>query len=300
MRQDGSVAGMRDECRHVARSLLAGAIRRTPKFRGLGRCVLAMDGWLTCPNDPGCYETEAVVNGDCRLLLDLRNWEQKFAFYYGTLEAELIAAVKQHFTGGIFYDIGASIGLYSVAFGRLCRQRGGYVRAIEPMPANRQRLAEQLARNGLDASLVRIEQLALGEKDTIASMKLVDAGKPGNAKIAADGDVSVKVTTLDSLWHRCECEPISFIKIDTEGWDAKIIDGGREAIATCRPNMLVEFNRERMRNNGIPLEPCWQFLVNELHYSVWRLDRRGNMIAVSRPQEHENLLFLCPKVAGVE
>ena len=79
--------------------------------------------------------------------------------------------------------------------------------------------------------------------------------------------------------------PGDFVKIDTEGWDAKIIAGGSEMIRACRPNMLIEFNRERMTNHHIPLEPAWEFLINEMEYRVLRIDEAAHR-AVGQDLKH--------------
>lgn len=279
--------------RHACRSLLASVTRRLPAFRGLGRMVLAADRLLTNSNEAASYETAAVVNGNGRLVLDLRTWEQKFAFYYGTYESEYLATTSRLFDGGVFYDIGASIGLYTVPMALKCQKFGGHVRAFEPVPQNLRRLEAQLTENSLTDELVKIERLALSDEPGTAMMDLCDDGKPGNAKITGAGQVEVEVTTLDTVWNNRGHEDISFIKIDTEGWDANILAGGKEAVTKCLPNMLIEFNRERMINHGIPLEPAWTFLVDELKYKVLSVDERGKTIEVNEPGDLENLFFVC-------
>jgi FkbM family methyltransferase len=253
---------------------------------------MAADRWLTDENDPASYETAALVNGNNRLILDLRSWEQKFAFYYGTYEPELIEKTATIFTGGVFYDIGASIGLYSVAMANICRHGGGYVRAFEPVPQNLRRLEAQIAENELGEEWIRIERIALSDEPGTANMVLCDDGKPGNAKITSSGEVSVEVTLLDKVWAERDYEQVDFVKIDTEGWDAKIIDGGKQMIRKCRPNMLVEFNRERMTNHGIPLDPAWDFLTGEMQYGVFDLDDSGRAVEVTAPADLENLFFV--------
>jgi FkbM family methyltransferase len=247
---------------------------------------------LTDENDPASYETAALVNGNNRLILDLRSWEQKFAFYYGTYEPELIQKTARLFTSGVFYDIGASIGLYAVAMANVCRHGGGYVRAFEPVPTNLRRLEAQIAENNLSNEWIRIEKIALSNEPGTANMVLCDGGKPGNAKITSSGEVSVEVTLLDKVWAERDHEQVDFVKIDTEGWDAKIIDGGKEMIRKCRPNMLVEFNRERMTNHGIPLQPAWDFLSGEMQYRVFHLDEHNPVVEVTEPGNLENLFFV--------
>lgn len=266
--------------------------RRLPPVRGMGRVVLLADTWLTDANDEQSYMIASDVNDACRLLLDLRGWEQKFAFYYGRWEQALMQSVKRHFHQGVFYDVGASIGLYAMAFGSICRTRGTYVRAFEPVPLNLARLRQQFPLNGLDETTVRIEPTAVGESTSIVRLILVDAGRPGNAKIATYGGIAADMTTLDAVWEQNDHEHVGFIKIDTEGWDAKILAGASSLIRTCRPNLLVEFNRERMRNLHDTLDNAWQFLVEELRYACVRIDHRGREVSLSAPESWENLLFI--------
>ncbi len=266
-------------------------IAHTPSIRGRGRLVLFLDRLLTDSRDPTSYTVRATVNRSIRLLLDLRSWEQKFAYYYRNWDREQLDLVSRSFRSGDFWDIGASIGLYTVTFASVCRARGDRLFAVEPVPANLQRLRQQIELNGIEDT-VTVLPIGLDCEPGNVEMALTSAGIPGNAKISAGGSCTVPVRTLDDVWSEQGRRRIGFMKIDTEGWDARIILGGREAIATCHPNMLVEFNRERMTNHGIPLEPVGDFLIEELGYRCFRWDRQKGLVVVNDPAEHENLLFV--------
>jgi FkbM family methyltransferase len=265
--------------RNAFRRQVAAMIARTPSIRGRGRLVLFLDRLLTDSRNPTSYNVLASVNGSIRLFLDLRSWEQKFAYYYRHWDQEQLDLVSRSFPGGDFCDIGASIGLYTVTFASICHTRGDRLFAVEPVPANLQRLRQQIELNGLEDT-VTVLPIGLDCEPGKVQMALTAEGIPGNAKISVGGSCTVPVRTLDDVWSEQGRRHIGFVKIDTEGWDARIILGGRDAIATCRPNMLVEFNRERMTNNRIPLEPCWRFLTKELGYRCLRLDRRKGLVVV--------------------
>jgi hypothetical protein len=49
-------------------------------------------------------------------------------------------------------------------------------------------------------------------------------------------EMPVSVTTIDAL----ALQDVGFVKIDVEGGDIDVIDGGRETISRDRPNMVVE------------------------------------------------------------
>jgi FkbM family methyltransferase len=276
--------------RHVIRSLIAAVTRRIPTFRGEGRLVLALDRALTDISNPQSYLTTASVNRRGRLLLDLRLWDQRFAFYYGTWENDLTSAVDGVYRSGAFYDIGASVGLYTVRFARRAAELGAVVRAIEPIPANVIRIRQQLDLNDLE-KLVSVYATALSDQDGMMPMELTAVGIPGNARMQPGGTCNVSVTTLDSLWKQSNQEPIGHIKVDTEGFDVRVVMGGKSAIATCRPSLLLELNRRCMQQYGISIEPCWNFLIRELNYRAYRVNATG-LIRCREPESFENLLFL--------
>jgi FkbM family methyltransferase len=226
------------------------------------------------------------------LAIDGRVLEQKFAYYYGEWEREYLEAAIRHYHRGTFYDIGGSIGLYAVTVGLTCAQTGRKLRSIEPLPDNLARLRANLKLNRLGDSTVTVHPIGLGDKPGSFQVALVAEGIPGNAKVVASGGVEVQVTTLDELWESTGREDVGFIKIDTEGFDVLILQGGRQCLNTCRPNLLVEFNRERMRNRGIDLATTWSFLTQELGYQCFRIDPHGREIATPDPEAYENLLFL--------
>lgn len=276
----------------ILQGLLRQLTRRLPYFRGLGRCILAADALCSSKSGNESSLLLATVNDGCRILVDGRVLEQKFAFYYGEWELELIHASMQHYTRGAFYDVGGSIGLYAVALGRHCRTSNGFVRTFEPFPANLERLQENLTLNDLTDQHVRIHATALNDEPGILRVALVADGLPGNAKVVQQGGVEVPVRTLDDIWIENGREDVGFIKIDTEGFDGQVLRGAKSLLHECRPNMLVEFNRERMTNLGFSFPSIWKWLTVDLEYRAFEVDANGIKHAVEQPGEKENLLLI--------
>jgi FkbM family methyltransferase len=234
----------------------------------------------------------AQLGAATRLEVDTRVLEQKFAFYYGEWERELLAAAARHFERGCFYDVGGSIGLYAVVFGKRCLGQDAFVRTFEPLPANVTRLSRNLALNGLGPSAVRVHEVALSDRPGPVRIALAADGIPGNAKVVSNGGVEVDVTTLDRFWDRHGRESVGFLKVDTEGFDTLILRGARELIRTCRPNLLVEFNRERMQALGLEINESWHLLVEDLGYQAFRVNRDSREYPILDPGTSENLLFV--------
>lgn len=137
--------------------------------------------------------------------------------------------------GGVVLDIGACLGDFTATFSEMVGPTGS-VHAYEPyLP-----VLECLFHNLRTYSNVRIHGIALGNSDANASV-IVDAYNIG-ASYLMSGDGDVTITTLDrnvAAWNPVR---IDFIKIDAEGYEPLILDGGIETINRARPVMLIEID----------------------------------------------------------
>lgn len=267
------------------RNLLPAVLSRLPDVHGRGRLTLLLDKLLTGEDDPVAV---GLVNG-FPFELDLRPWGQKFAFYYREWEGDLIATFRDLYrgSGGDFLDVGSSLGLYVVGLGDLVHRAGARIRAIEPLPRNRERQARNIALNHLE-DLVDVYPVALGAERMQVLISV--EGSDNNGIISPQGTVCCEVVPLDELardWPR-----IGAMKIDVEGYEPKVIEGGKATIARDLPIILAEFNRERMTINQFAIEPSWNFL-HGLGYRAFRLEGR-ELVALARPGAFENLFFLPP------
>jgi FkbM family methyltransferase len=120
-------------------------------------------------------------------------------------------------------DVGAHCGIWSRV---LCRMFGN-VEAFEPSATN----ADCLEKNAPGATVHRV---GLGNKTTTA---FVDnsTGNSGNAHIAQAG-VMVGVLRLDEFGLR----NVDFVKIDCEGYEQFVIEGGTETFKRNKPVVIVE------------------------------------------------------------
>jgi FkbM family methyltransferase len=274
--------------RSAIRRLLPPLLSRLPRFRGIGRITLALDALLTERSDPSSYMVEGTLNGGCRFLFDLRGWGQKFAYYYRDLEGEYVDVLRRLYDGGIFADVGSSIGLYAVCLADAVRARGGRVAAFEPVPFNRERQAANIALNNAD-DVVDVHPFALGAADAVLRMAGDPSQADNNAFLTASGDIEVEVRRLDDVardWPR-----IGLMKIDIEGYEPEMLKGARATIERDRPTIFAEFNRERMAINGFTMDETWRWFT-ERGYRFCIL-RGGKLAELDAPGRHENL-FLTP------
>lgn len=140
-------------------------------------------------------------------------------------------------------DVGANIGNHALFFARHHEQ----VRAYEPHPRTFQLLAlnAQLAGN--------VQALPLGLSDAPGEA-WIDL-PPGNAGMASvsgqpgPGRVACRLDTLDAQLQD-EPRPVSLIKIDVEGHEARVLRGAAGRLRRDQPVVLLEQAAEAFRDGS--------------------------------------------------
>lgn len=169
------------------------------------------------------------------------------------VESEICGLRQLVEPGAVCIDIGAAAGIYTMALSRLAGPRG-QVHSVEPLPFANLLVARML--NVGRVTNVRQHAVALGAEAGIDFMSVpvgrfglvtgrsfLDrrAGGPDpNTEFAGQVTVTVTVDTLDGLCARLGIERLDFVKIDVEGAELEVLEGGRGIVDACRPAFLVE------------------------------------------------------------
>lgn len=156
----------------------------------------------------------------------------------------LAAALKGVQKWNLAIDVGAHFGMNSMAYSRLFKS----VVSFEPHPGLYRQALKHFRLNKI--SNVELHNFALGNRK--ARLKIFTPPEnDGRSRLVADSasSPSVDVRRLDTF----ELEP-DFIKIDVEGFEAKVLKGAVKTLSRSRPVVLVETNGnvewESERNRG--------------------------------------------------
>lgn len=173
--------------------------------------------------------------------------------------------------GTYVIEAGSHIGTITAAL----LEHGSTVFAFEPNPE----AYECLVRNceNVKSGIVPGNPTPRGEKLWAYNMALGDfvgtahlsLDQNAGASHMADSGVPVEVTTIDAMGLEC-----TLLKADCEGWEAKVLRGGRKMIAKCRPVMILEVNRQALERAG-DSEEILLSLVEELGYR-WQIIQPGS------------------------
>ena len=160
---------------------------------------------------------------------------------YGAYEIDLYHRLLGD--GGTFLDVGANIGILSVAMASLDERRR--VVAFEPQlgyfgaaMANLRRFPNASVYPLALADREELLEVAEIQPDRIANYGALDLSKARHA----DRQHPAAATTIDDFLRRQGLVP-DLIKIDVEGMEARVLAGGSETLRTALPIVSVEADR---------------------------------------------------------
>ena len=182
------------------------------------------------------------------------------------IECDMIRSILTE--GDTFVDIGANFGTLSLLASRIVG-RSGKVIAVEPQP----RLARLIEQSLQSSGIVNcdLHEVACGSAPASATLLIPenDSGRagffPGFSGRWKHRTITVQVTTLDTLASTIPVGGNVCVKIDAEGSEFAILDGGRAMIAARKPALLIELNPWSARAAGRSVSELLSFLT-ELGY----------------------------------
>jgi FkbM family methyltransferase len=179
--------------------------------------------------------------------------------FFGAYEPELREVFKAVLPpGGVAIDVGANIGWHTLLLARLVGSAGRVI-AAEANPHVRVRLTENLQLNRFDQ--VEVVPFAIGDADGVAQFHGPRADDPGAgnghvvfaAEAAQRETIQVETRRLDSICPKAGIERLDLVKIDVEGFEWPVLQGGEETISRFRPHLVFEYIEEyAFRGAGTP------------------------------------------------
>lgn len=185
-------------------------------------------------------------------------------YWLGTYEEELLDTVARSVrAGGVFFDVGAQAGYYSLLASRLVGPTGRVV-AFEPDARNLGYLREHLRLN--DATNVTVIEAAVADaagSEGFAAERSGFGGALSETAAASGGTVTVRTVTLDGLVGSGAVPAPDYLKIDVEGAELRVLRGAAKILRASRPTIFLAVHtpdlerlcRETLTTLGYTLQP---------------------------------------------
>jgi len=151
---------------------------------------------------------------------------------------------------GTAIDVGANLGEWTVPLARKAGA-GGRVLAVEPNPL----IAEALGRTLVINNLRQARVLAVALSDRAGNATLVlDTASSGESRLAeprpGERGVAVPARRLDDLAAEHGLDRLDLVKIDVEGHERQVLEGGAQTLARFRPALVIESGHESADDRG--------------------------------------------------
>jgi len=170
------------------------------------------------------------------------DWSQFRGFVYDTWEPEVVRRIVSTVRPGMtVVDVGAHVGYYTLVFAKYVGATGRVI-SFEPLPENFALLKKNVELNQLKH--VDLFASAIFSHSGNLTISIPDDSNSGGASVMplpGGKHRRVQATTLDLVSSDLNLKP-DFIKIDVEGCEFDVLNGSRETIRRCRPQMLIELH----------------------------------------------------------
>ena len=203
--------------------------------------------------------------------------------------------------GTTFFDVGANIGLLSVAV--LATQSAVDVISIEASPDTLPYLNRTRAASGRENW--KIIGAAVGDRAGEAEFwaadvalsafnGLRDTGRGGPKRVTR-----VSVRTLDDIWRECGSPVVSLIKMDIEGGESHALRGAGGLLSESKPALIIEWSAKNLKAYEIAPDSLIQ-LAADLGYTPYafpglvRADTKL-LLAISMAQTETFILLPNPR-----
>lgn len=170
--------------------------------------------------------------------------------------------------GMVFVDVGANQGLYTLLASRKVGPMGRVV-SVEPSQRELSFLRRNLDLNHL--TNVVVQEVALSDSSGTALLRIANIEHGGHNTlghfvyddVTPAAEEPVLLTTLDLVVQQLNLPRVDLIKVDAEGCELAILQGGKETLRQHKPAILVEVQDSSLRHLGASADQLLAFIEAE-------------------------------------
>lgn len=242
-----------------------------------------------------------VANG-IWMYLDLSSLVERDIYYLGFYRPWVWKEFKEIVSeGDIFFDVGSNVGCYSLFVAQKIGPTG-CVYAFEPDPNCFDKLKRNVELNYYDD--IKAKMVAVSNSRGEAALhknarKNINQAQSALAKLSShEKRVKVRKITIDDFVEKESVAKIDVLKIDAQGGEMNVLDGGIKTIRKYMPKILVRVHEEKCRAHGHTSKEAIDTLLG-LGYEVTEIRYRRKPRRIFVAQEVEDSTFLATVGKGI-
>jgi FkbM family methyltransferase len=164
----------------------------------------------------------------------------------------------------VFVDVGSNYGWHSIKSSPYCNT----VYSFEP-----QKLIHDIQNTSIIENFltnINLFNCGIGDTNEIKEMSPIDYNNPsinmGDLSVGIGGE-SIEVRTLDSF----QIPKVDFIKIDVQGYEKYVLEGGKNTIMSSKPTIIIEMEDHQLRRFNYGVVELFEQL-RSMNYYIYFLD----------------------------
>lgn len=207
------------------------------------------------------------------IFLDRQNGAvDEYIFMHKNWEPEIGAIMREELSaGGVFLDVGANIGYFSLLAARIVGENG-HIIAFEPIGRLCRQIKTSAEKNNI--TNLRIENVGCSDGAGAAKLYLAEnniGGSSLNARESGDYE-EVILRKLDDYVE--VLNKVDLIKIDVEGREYEALLGAQSLLQKFKPKIILEFSPDiYTKQKSTSARDILLFLKNH-HYKIFDIDRK--------------------------
>lgn len=225
--------------------------------------------------------------------LDISDY-MEHAIYFGITDTVdfdrrmLYSLVKENF---ICFDIGANIGETTLNFAKLASK--GKIYSFEPVPFLFQRLKTNVELNSFQN--ISLNNLAVSDKQEELFFENPNNNNSSGISLNKEKSAASSIvysTTIDTFVSEHNIEKIDFMKIDVEGFENFVINGGINTLKKMKPVLFIEIDNKNLLKNNSSEKILLTQLQNDFGYTLYRIDgiEKIKITSIENTNEHYDVL----------
>ena len=213
---------------------------------------------------------------------------------------ELLAFHRLIRQGDVCVDVGGNVGIFSLNFAKCCKNEGK-VYVIEPIRKNQLVIELAAIVNGIDN--IQIFPFALSDRDgevvlEIPSIDGAYAYIKNSDQTGSVANLTVRCLPLDVFVNEQNIMRIDILKIDVEGAEMLVLEGGKAILSdpVRRPRVvMVELVDEFLNRYGSNVSDVLS-MMGSLGYQPFYAHGNGELLAYKRENVNKlfNVFFIIP------
>ena len=197
--------------------------------------------------EPGSWRT--FERDGIKICVDISDFIGYMA-YFGFKDETIDSFYSLIRPNQVVLDIGANIGITVLNIAKKLKGTGKVI-AFEPDPLNFKQLKKNISLNNFKN--IELQNIGLGAEKSIQKLHTPTNSNRGGNRInngASDKYTLVQIETLNSFAEINLGSKVDLVKIDVEGFEYKVLDGGRRFLKTHQPILFIELDDNNLREQG--------------------------------------------------